>query len=206
MRDVGTLRQIVMNLLEPVTRSLGLLGPLFGRSRFGLEMVIRGWILGGTQRWRIGRRVEFDGAAIRMGRNVVLYGDNWLDASGDRGHISIGNATRIDRQTILYGQGGLTVGADCAVASGVHIYSQTNQDLLRDGTPASKQPTKYAPVIIEDGCWIGTGATVLPGVTVQRCARIGAGAVVTSSVGPMLTAVGVPARTKQSEATERTIE
>ncbi|MHA4894181.1 acyltransferase [Pedobacter sp. PWIIR3] len=49
-------------------------------------------------------------------------------------------------------------------------------------------------VIIEDYAWIGTGAMILPGVTVGRGAVVGARAVVSRSVEAYAVVVGVPAR------------
>jgi acetyltransferase-like isoleucine patch superfamily enzyme len=51
-----------------------------------------------------------------------------------------------------------------------------------------------APVVIEEDCWLGTGAIILPGVRVGRGSIIGAGAVVTKDIPPLSLAVGVPAR------------
>jgi maltose O-acetyltransferase len=50
------------------------------------------------------------------------------------------------------------------------------------------------PIVLEDGCWIGAGATILPGVTVGRGAVVAAGAVVTKSVAPNTLVGGVPAK------------
>ena len=47
---------------------------------------------------------------------------------------------------------------------------------------------------LEDGCDIGAGTIVLPGVTVGRGAIVGAGAVVTKDVEPFTVVAGVPAR------------
>jgi acetyltransferase-like isoleucine patch superfamily enzyme len=127
---------------------------------------------------------------------VTLYGSAWLDASGAEGFVELGDDVSIDRMSVLYGQGGLSIGARCAIASGVVIYSQSNQDLKKDGTPVSLQPVRYAAVTIGDGCWLGAGAIVLPGVTVGRGASIGAGAVVRNEVPANALAVGVPAIAK----------
>lgn len=47
---------------------------------------------------------------------------------------------------------------------------------------------------VGDGCFCGTGSIVLPGCSVGDGAVTGAGAVVTTDVGPRQTVVGVPAR------------
>jgi maltose O-acetyltransferase len=51
-----------------------------------------------------------------------------------------------------------------------------------------------APVIIDEGAWIGARSTILPGVTIGRGAVIAAGAVVTRDVAPDTLVGGVPAR------------
>ena len=48
--------------------------------------------------------------------------------------------------------------------------------------------------MIEDDCWLGTGAKVLDGVRIGRGCVIGAGAVVTKDIPPYSIAVGVPAK------------
>jgi acetyltransferase-like isoleucine patch superfamily enzyme len=50
------------------------------------------------------------------------------------------------------------------------------------------------PVIVREGADIGTGAVLLPGVTIGRGAIVGAGAVVTSDVPDNAIVAGVPAR------------
>ena len=52
-------------------------------------------------------------------------------------------------------------------------------------------------VVIGEGALIGIGATIAPRTTVGAWATVGAGAVVTKSVSPGVTVVGVPARPLQ---------
>ncbi len=47
--------------------------------------------------------------------------------------------------------------------------------------------------VIDEGTLVGTGARLLPGLTVGKSCRIGAGAVVTRSVPDFTTVVGIPA-------------
>ena len=62
------------------------------------------------------------------------------------------------------------------------------------GTPARRagQPT-VAGIVVGDGCWIGTRATLLPGVTVAPRCIVAAGAVVTRDTRPDGLYGGVPA-------------
>ena len=47
-------------------------------------------------------------------------------------------------------------------------------------------------VIIGEGCWIGTRAIILKGVTIGKGSVVGAGAVVTKDIPPYSIYVGVP--------------
>jgi acetyltransferase-like isoleucine patch superfamily enzyme len=53
---------------------------------------------------------------------------------------------------------------------------------------------EFAPVLLDDGCDIGIGAVILPGITVGKGAQVGAGAVVTADVPPYAVVAGNPAR------------
>ena len=67
---------------------------------------------------------------------------------------------------------------------GKHISELTDED--------KNDPRLDQDVVIESGCWIGTGVIILKGVTVGRGSVIGAGAVVTKDVPPYSVYVGVP--------------
>lgn len=49
-------------------------------------------------------------------------------------------------------------------------------------------------IVIESDAWIGTGAVILPNVTIGEGAVVGANSVVTRSVAPYTVVGGVPAR------------
>lgn len=167
------------------------------RDATGIEALLRGRFYrdcSAGQRVRIGRAVELVGRRnIRFGTDVTLYGNTYLNAVGEHGHITIGNRTHLDRNCVLYGQGGLDIGANCAIAAGVIIYTQTNQYRLEPGKPVSEQPVSYKPVRVADHVWIGAGAILLPGVNIGAHAVIAAGAVVTRDVADGHVVGGVPA-------------
>jgi acetyltransferase-like isoleucine patch superfamily enzyme len=60
--------------------------------------------------------------------------------------------------------------------------------------PIIETDLEIRPVRVEAWADIGTGAVLLPGVTVGRGAIVGAGAVVTRDVAPFAIVAGVPAR------------
>lgn len=53
---------------------------------------------------------------------------------------------------------------------------------------------KHEDIIIRDEAWIGAGVTILPGVTVGRCAVVGAGCVLTRDAEYYGIYAGVPGR------------
>ena len=50
------------------------------------------------------------------------------------------------------------------------------------------------PIVVGNNVWIGTGATILAGVTIGDNSVIGAGSVVTKSIPSNVIAVGVPCK------------
>lgn len=190
------IRLMVVAVLEPVIRVAAWLAGLGGSRQEGLELRLRGLILGWSLGLRIGRNVRLigSGARLRLGQNVTLYGNTVLNWGGREGRLEIGAGTHVDHFCALYGQGGLHVGANCALAAGCLVYSQTNADTAGGHTPVALQPTLYRPVSIGDGCWLGAGVKVLPGAQVGPGAHIGAGAVVIDEIPANTVAVGIPAR------------
>jgi len=183
-----------------VLRIVGkILAAATGRESTGTEAVLRGWALAHRHRGpaaRIGRHVELVGPRERFefGEGVALHGNAYLNANGASGAIRIGAHSHVDQFCVLYGQGGLSIGASCAIAAGVIVYTQTNQFDAAPLAPIVEQPVRYAPVRIGDDVWIGARAVILPGVTIGHHAVIGAGAVVRDDVAAWAIVAGVPAR------------
>jgi acetyltransferase-like isoleucine patch superfamily enzyme len=183
---------------EVFSRGLSTIGQSLGRSQVGLESRLRGMTFkrlckGG--RLYIGRNVVFVGRdRISLDHEVSIYGFTYLNAEGPSGFLSIGCGTRIDQFCALYGQGGLDIGAWCAIASGVKIYSQSNQYKHDQTKRVLEQPVIYKKVTIGDDVWIGANAVVLPGVQIGNSAIIGAGAVVRQDVPSRAIVGGVPAK------------
>lgn len=142
----------------------------------------------------IGEGIRFIGKEkIYLGDNLTLYGFSYLNA-GRKGYINIGKNTTIDVYCVLYGQGGLSIGDYCAIASGVTIYSQTNQYNKLENTPILDQPVHYDQVKIGSDVWIGANATILPGVTIGDGAVIGACSLVRNNVENGSIIAGIPGK------------
>ena len=138
---------------------------------------------------------------VQVGDESVIHCRFGLDRSDAA--ISIGSRTYIGRSHIVAGSK-ISIGDDVVISWGVNIVDHDShsmqfrlrrndvQDLLA-GTK-SWSDIKVAPVIIEDGVWIGFNASVLKGVTVGERSIIAAGSVVTKDVPPATVVAGNPAK------------
>ena len=83
------------------------------------------------------------------------------------------------------------IGTGCALGMRVMVITSTHR--LGDARRRAGE-WEARPVRIEDGCWIGAGAILLPGVAVGEGCVVAAGAVVHESCEPDGLYGGVPAR------------
>jgi acetyltransferase-like isoleucine patch superfamily enzyme len=63
-----------------------------------------------------------------------------------------------------------------------------------DGTPQTEADWSVVETVVKQGASIGTGSTILCGVTIGEFAIVGAGSVVTKDVPPYTVVAGSPAR------------
>lgn len=119
------------------------------------------------------------------GRNIYI---------GSRVSVNM-NCTFVDCNQII-------IGDDVLIASNVQLYTATHpvelqERLTPDWTPEKEEyfcRTYALPIKIGNGCWLGGGVIVLPGVTIGDGAVIGAGSVVTRDIPQNTVAVGNPCR------------
>ena len=110
-------------------------------------------------------------------------------------HINYGKNTKIGKNVfinfdcIFLDLGGITI------EDGVMLAPRVS--LLSEGHPLPpKERGNLVPgkIHLKEGAWIGSGATILPGVTIGKNAVVAAGAVVSKDVPDNTIVAGIPAR------------
>lgn len=104
-------------------------------------------------------------------------------------NICIGKNVFINSGCHFQDQGGITIGDRALIGHNV-VIATVNHAL----DPGDERKNSYAPVVIGPYVWIGSNATILPGVTIGEWAVVAAGAVVTKDVEPYTVVGGVPAK------------
>ena len=142
---------------------------------------------------------------VKLGHDVIIH--HFVNLYG----CEIGDGTKIGSFVEI--QKGAFVGRNCKVSShsficeGVKIKDEVfighgvifiNDKYPRattaDGSLQSEADWKVVPTVVERGAAIGSGATILCGVTIGEEAIVGAGAVVTKDVAARTSVAGNPAR------------
>jgi acetyltransferase-like isoleucine patch superfamily enzyme len=129
---------------------------------------------------RLMQSLRYCGKGVSIRPDVTIFGTHNVILNDDVG---------INSFTHIFGAGGVHIGARTMISACCSITSVTHCEQIADRLVGIE-----SPVIIEEDCWLGTGAIVLPGVRIGRGSIIGAGAVVTKDIPPMSVATGVPAR------------
>lgn len=127
-----------------------------------------------------------------------LFGMDIRTPSIQPGSFFRGPGIKIGRRSFIntrcFFENGLApveIGSLCEVAMEVMFCTATHEmgaENCRSGAAVG------LPIRVEDGCWIGTRATILPGVVIKHGCVIAAGAVVARDCEPNGLYAGVPAR------------
>ncbi|KAM0557107.1 hypothetical protein ACHAPJ_005370 [Fusarium lateritium] len=108
-------------------------------------------------------------------------------------NITIGHHVNIGRNCTINDVCEVKIGDNCVIGPNVSIFTAT---LPID--PKKRQggqgPQMGKPITIEQDCWIGGGAIILPGRTIGKGSTVGAGSIVTKDVPPFTIVAGNPAR------------
>ncbi|MDD2644289.1 MAG: sugar O-acetyltransferase [Methanobacteriaceae archaeon] len=108
----------------------------------------------------------------------------------DYGHnIKLGKNIFINHSCSLLDQGGITIDDNVIIAPKVNLIT-TNHKIK----PEERTTLISKPIHIKENVWIGTNATILPGVTIGKNSIIAAGAVVSKDVKDNVIVAGVPGK------------
>jgi acetyltransferase-like isoleucine patch superfamily enzyme len=146
---------------------------------------------------------------VKLGRNVRLFGYANLYGCELGDDVKVGPFVEIQK--------GVKIGNRCKISShsflceGVvleddvfigHNVTFTNDRFPRatngNGQLQTEADWDCVPTLVKRGASIGSGATLLCGITIGENALIGAGSVVTRDVPPDMVVAGNPARTIRS--------
>jgi len=148
------------------------------------------------------------GENVRVAKNVTMIGHVECGNNisiGEGAYFVSTRAKLIIHDNNMFGPNVTIYTGDHAMnVLGRHIIDVTDKD--KDDLIAAGATPFDQDVVIEEGCWIGTRAIILKGVTIGKGSIIGAGAVVTRDVPPYSIYVGVPTKKVFSRFTPQEIE
>lgn len=133
---------------------------------------------------------------VKIGARSVILGRMELSGSDPvMRKFRIGEDCQVTAPLYVDLNAEITIGNRVALAHHVKLVTSTHE-LGNEQQRCGR--LRFAPIVIEDGCWIGAGATILPGVTIGRGCIIAAGAVVAADIPPNSLAGGIPAKVIKS--------
>ena len=143
------------------------------------------------------RDVKF-GKGVEVYDFVNLYDCEIGDYSKIGAFVEIGKDAKIGKKvkvsTHTYICGGVTIEDDVFIGHNVSFINDRYPRATIDGELQAEADWVRVPTLVKRGASIGSGATILCGVTVGEEAMVGAGSVVTRDVPPNTIVTGVPAR------------
>jgi acetyltransferase-like isoleucine patch superfamily enzyme len=145
---------------------------------------------------------------VKLGRDVIIH--NFVNLYG----CEVGDGTKIGSFVEI--QKGAQVGRHCKISSHsficeavtiedevfighgvIFINDKVPRATTSEGQLQTDDDWTPLPTLVKRGASIGSGATILCGITIGERAIVGAGALVSRDVAPGTTVVGNPATIKQ---------
>lgn len=130
-------------------------------------------------RWERARSLGF-------GKGTSIYHNSYV-----YGEVQVGKDTWIGPHTLLDGTGGLVIGDNCSVSTGVQIFTH---DTVKWALSGGRAAYEHAPVSIGSCCYLGSQSVVSMGVSIGDHTVVGACSFVNRDLPPHSVAVGIPCR------------
>lgn len=148
------------------------------------------------------------GKNVSISRNTSIYGANKISV-GDNvriddfcilsGHIIIGNQVHIAASSLLFaGKSGIVLEDFTGVSSRTAIYAESD-DYSGEFLTNPTIPDKYrsiikGKVVLKKHALVGTGCTILPGVTIGEGTSIGSMSLINKDLDEWGVFVGIPCK------------
>ena len=129
---------------------------------------------------------------VQIGNQVVLKEGARICSCNQNAKIKIGENTTFGYHSFLFSSESIEIGNNCLIAPFVYIVDSDHN--IEKGKLINEQPNSTAPVKIGNDVWIGTGAKILKGVSIENGAVIAAGAIVRNDVKAYEIHGGIPAK------------
>ncbi len=168
MFDLDNLRQALYGLYDNLRTTM--------RTRWRRDLPFDELLF---DRWERAKSLGF-GEGTSMYHNSYVFGD-----------VKVGKNTWIGPYTMLEGSGGLTIGDNCSISSGVHIYTH---DTVKWAVSGGKAPYEHGVVQIGNCCYIGSQTVIAKGVTIGDHSIVGSCSFVNRDIPAYTIAVGSPCR------------
>jgi acetyltransferase-like isoleucine patch superfamily enzyme len=118
-------------------------------------------------------------------------GSSVYDSSYIFGEVIVGENCWIGPFTIIDGSGGLRIGNNCTISTGVHIYSHDN---LKQTLSGGKLPMEHEAVAIGNCTYVGPQSMITKGVKIGDHCVIASNSFVSKNVEDYCIVAGNPAK------------
>ena len=122
---------------------------------------------------------------FQLASRCAIFMDCTFDGAGN---FSLGKNSVINGKCRLDNKGAITIGDNVSISQEVMILTADHD------TDSSDFAGRNRAVVINDYAWVGSRATIMPGVIIGKGAVVAAGALVTKNVEPYSVVAGIPAR------------
>jgi acetyltransferase-like isoleucine patch superfamily enzyme len=155
----------------------------------------------------VGKGLRIERIPYVRGKGQIVLGDDvYISGKMDVGfarrtewvpQLLVGKGTFIGHGCSFGISREVRIGDQCLLAGNVRMMDSDGHpldaELRRAGEPVAA--SDIAPIVIENGAWVGSGVIILKGVRIGQNAVVGAGSVVTRDVEANTVAAGNPAKT-----------
>lgn len=135
------------------------------------------------------------GTLIQIGARTMVDAFVKIKPAGGSGEVVIGADCAINSGVVMYTGNGIRIGdavliaANCTLAPTNHEFGDTSKRIRDQGF----QPSRGG-IVIEDDVWLGANVVVLDGAVIGKGCVIAAGSVVRGALEPYSIYAGAPAQ------------